>query len=461
MRNFPITRLRGIETYADTLALDRGGLWRAKGAVPYPRDALSSPFVWRDIVELPEEHDPNEALSNWLVYREDAEAPPAPGTYAFSREDFPAFEFAALSNSGALFLSGDETHPQRVWVAESPNKRESVLTGIDSAILSYVDILHAGPLNPSTNPIVVRALSNYQDYILVHHNHGVTVLYDVQAGQDPVTGFRVRQSNTPLVSGAVNQDSCLGRMFIGWDGQLWADMAAAGPPEKFEQRQENVPAYKSTGGYEHLLHEDWRETAFSVWVPTMGAFLPFFRLKESGQTGFFMFNRPALTLTGPVRADGVVKAGNIHGTDIIVAELVDETLVWADLGQLREQEDRAQGEIITLPTEFGADPLADTQITLNWQDFGHGDAHKIVEEVHLNFQHGSRGMAAVEVENESGRISGSRSALQEIKTDRERLKFFRNINGRRFRVHIFIEGTHGKEWTLRSVSVGYNIGNPI
>lgn len=453
MRHFTLKNFRGIEVYADATDLDRGSLRSSKNVAAAPRGALCNGVVWRSTA-LPGAGV--SAFNKRLDYLDVATANGTPGNYLRSREDFPIdVNISVMSNKGALFMAGDADQPQRVWIAEPAHKRESVVTGIDSAVMSYVDIINVGPTDSTPT---IRALSVYGPYIYAHHEYGITALYDVEAGQDPTTGFRVRQSHTPVPVGLPNHNCAFGDVWLGYDGQLWNERVEAGPPEKFEgQKQpERVPSYKSTGGFEHLLADGWQSDAFSEWVPQLNLYV-FFAPLKTGDMGMFLYDRAALTLSGPFNVPGAAGCVNPLGTSLMYVRFSNDTYAWADFGEFRERDLTVYDTAVPPPGTF-VSSVFESMVEFNWEDLGDTNTHKSFEELQLNFQHGSYGQVAVELENERGQISGSRSAFRDFSPARERIKFFVNLNGRRVRFRLYFNNTHGRPWVLRDMAIGYTPG---
>jgi len=424
MRHHKITNFRGIESYADATNLDRGSLEASAGALSLPRGTLSSGVLWKPASAFP---NYAQAFEDPLAYVDGATIDCSLTEYLRSRVGFPHTQFYVMSNKGALFMAGDPTEPQRVWIAEPANKRESIISGLDSSVLSYVDILNMGhyPEDP-----VIRALSVYGPYIYVHHNYGITALYDVDVAQDPVTGFRVPQNSTAAPSSAANYRCADGDVFVGYDAQIYQDMREIGPPHKQESREKGAVGYKATGGFEHLLATGWQSTAMGVWLPTEGLYLLFAKLAETSNYGYFVFHRPTLTLTGPFKLkSGLQDVGNVQESGVVVLKFLDgETTTYyaADFGELHERRlpdiaevafaDSSSTSLVPLVATGTSIQKSISDIVLNWDDLGDPNVHKSFEEVQLNFAQGSVGRVAVMVENERGQTSGSLSRWYNLYT---------------------------------------------
>lgn len=453
MRHFTLRNFRGLEFYADSVDLDRGSLRKAQNVLCQPRGALSNGVIWRG---GPLPGAGAGAFNKRLDYLDTAAANSTPGNYLRSREDFPIdVNISTMSNKGALFMAGDSSHPNRVWIAEAPHKRENVVTGIESAQFSYVDIINVGP---SSGVPTVRALSNYGPYIYAHHEYGVTALYDVEGSNDPVTGFRVRQTHTPVPVGLANHACAAGDVWLGYDGQLWDERIESGPPEKYEGQPDpqRVPSYKSTGGYEHLLADGWQDTAVAEWLPKPGYYVFFVDL-ASGDRGMFLYDRPNLTLTGPHTCGPVADVVNPLGTEYLFVRFSDDSLGYADLAELREKELTQFQLPVDAPAIMGRDSYQ-SEVEFNWEDLGNPNTHKSFDEVQLNFQYGSQGRVAIELENERGQVSGSRHNWQDFSLNQERAKFFVNLNGRRYKLRLYFDNFNGMAWVLRDLSVGFTPG---
>jgi hypothetical protein len=453
MRHYPINNFRGIERFADVANLDRGSLSQAVNSATLPRGAISSGPIWRNVSGLSNYQDAFKKHLDWVqsAFLDAVEE------YDRARVGFPHTQYHVLSNKGALFMAGNPENHNRVYIAEPANKRENIMDGLDSSIMSYVDILNVGdrPYTPRIN-----ALSVYGSYILAHHDYGITALLDVDTRNDPVTGYRVPQLHTPASVGAANHACAWGDVYLGTDGQVYQDYIEASPPDKHEQRAERSPSYKSAGGYEHLLASGWQTTAFSQWVSSLGLFVFFVKLAATNDFGYFFFHRPTLTLSGPFDATGAAEVGLIQGTDIMVVRNSSDVYAYTDLGEFHDKD-------ITPPTSPVTPPNGLTPATItgvfetNWEDLGDNNVHKTIEELQLNFKYGSAGNVSIEVENEEGLISGSAVNWQSIEATglgKERIKAFLNLYGRRFKIRVHTQTTHGRPWFLHDMSVGFTPG---
>lgn len=448
MRHHKIHNFRGIERFADVTNLDRGSLSKAVNAATLPRGAISSGPIWRNVSGLPNYLDAFKRNLDWVP----GASIDCVDTYDRARIGFPHTTMQVLSHKGALFMAGDPDAPSRVWIAEPGNKREKIMDGLESAILSHVDILNKGHY---PHDLVIRALSVYGAYILVHHDYGITALHDIDNGQDPVTGYRVRQSHTPADVGAANHNCTGGDIYLGYDGQIYTDFLEAAPPNKYETRDDRSPSYKSAGGYEHLLASGWQADAYAQWVPSLGLLVCFIKLAATDDYGYFLFHRPTLTLSGPFSATNFARCGIIQGTDTLVVKLADDSYTYTDLGDLRDRDLDPDQVEVSPPAGGMVTSLTDAEIEFNWEDLSEPNLHKTVDELQVNFQYGSQGSVAMQIENERGVISGNKNVYQSFDSTKERIKFFTNINGRRFRLTLYIRSSNGQPWVLRDISIGF------
>lgn len=106
------------------------------------------------------------------------------------------------------------------------------------------------------------------------------------------------------------------------------------------------------------------------------------------------------------------------------------------------------------------DPMFFKDCTLSiaethWMHFGSEAAEKEVYRIDLNFHKNSYGHLWLYVQNDTGKVSGQYKG--QIK-DKETVKVFTNIRGRRFRTKMFIATHKDYPWAMREMAVGYNIG---
>lgn len=96
------------------------------------------------------------------------------------------------------------------------------------------------------------------------------------------------------------------------------------------------------------------------------------------------------------------------------------------------------------------------------EDLGDPESWKDLLEVQLNFQPGSQGLYWLEVENELGRRSGTTGkAPKDITLSSNHKtgpKTFVNLQGRRFKVRVFIITDNYNPWVLRDISLGWLLG---
>ena len=106
------------------------------------------------------------------------------------------------------------------------------------------------------------------------------------------------------------------------------------------------------------------------------------------------------------------------------------------------------------------DPMFFKDCTLSiaethWMHFGSEAAEKEVYRIDLNFHKNSYGHLWLYVQNDTGKVSGQYKG--QIK-EKETVKVFTNIRGRRFRVKMFVATHKEYPWAMREMAVGYNIG---
>ena len=93
------------------------------------------------------------------------------GYYQMENDVFPNCTTFVIGMNKAVFAAGDPANPLRVYVSEPATGEDPLKEGIYSKDhLSKIDIL-------CTNASKITALSTYQNYIVVHTDAGVVLLY--------------------------------------------------------------------------------------------------------------------------------------------------------------------------------------------------------------------------------------------------------------------------------------------
>ena len=260
--------------------------------------------------------------------------------YAQAHEVFPACTSFVVGPDKAVYAGGNESNPLRVYVSEpatiaNPDADDAV-QGVFSGILSSVDII----MSEATR---ITSLSSFRNYVVVHTDAGVALLYrtdKTQAG----TGFRVRQTASPTVSGALNPNCTSASMgvrpfYLGTDGQIYKDEAArASQDHVTEGRVKEILSWKSVSGWDRYVDKDLTDS-FTAYEPSsefFAAFVP--HLSGDTAKGFpcFLYNGETFQLSGPNLYPRFQAVTRVEGTSALLGIDHDRNFWTTDLDQLRE-----------------------------------------------------------------------------------------------------------------------------
>ena len=122
--------------------------------------------------------------------------------YKLEVTPFPNCSMFVIGLNKCIYAAGNAENPLRVYVSEPTNTEDPLKEGIYSTQMSVVDIL-------ATNATKITALSTYQNYVVVHTDAGVVLLFQAET-QQASTGFRVEQTTAAANSGAINPNCVAG-----------------------------------------------------------------------------------------------------------------------------------------------------------------------------------------------------------------------------------------------------------
>ena len=265
---------------------------------------------------------------------------PTTGYYAQASQIFPACTSFVVGPDKAIYASGNAASPMKVYVSEPATianpDHEDAVQGIFSGILSTVDII----MSEATE---ITALSSFRNYIVVHTDAGVALLYRTAKSQAG-TGFRVEQTASPTVAGAVNPNCVSASMgvrpfYLGTDGQIYKDESArAGQDHVTEGRPEEIISWKAVNAWDRHMDKDLTDsfTAFEPSSVFFAAFVP--HLSADTDMGFpsFLHNGETFQLSGPNLYPRFQAVTRVTGTSALLG--IDQNLkFWTtDLDALRE-----------------------------------------------------------------------------------------------------------------------------
>ena len=260
--------------------------------------------------------------------------------YAKAQEVFPSCKSFVVGPDKAIYATGDVTNPLAVYVSEpatiaNPNV-EDAIQGIYSGVMSTVNIIMSEASR-------ITALSTFRNYVVVHTDAGVALLYRTQR-QQAGTGFRVEQTASPTVSGALNPNTASANMgvrpyYLGMDGQIYKDEAArAGQDHVTEGRVQEIISWKAVNAWNRHVNKTLTNS-FTTFEPSsefFGVCVP--HLATGIEKGFpmFLYNGETFALSGPNLYPRFQAVTRIEGTSALLGVDQDQKFWVSDLESLRE-----------------------------------------------------------------------------------------------------------------------------
>lgn len=261
--------------------------------------------------------------------------------YGQANEAFPAATTFVVGPDKAIYASGKKTDPLSVYVSEPATIANpdsfSAVQGVFSGVLSQVKII----MSDATR---VTALSTFRNYVVVHTNGGVVLLYRTEKNQAG-TGYRVEQTASPTVAGALNPNSASANMgvrpfYLGTDGQIYKDEAArAGQDHVTEGRLREIATWSSVGVWNRYVSDNI-ENSFTAFEPSLEFFVTGVpHLTDSIAEGYptFLYNGETVAFSGPNLYPRFQAITAIQGTDNLLGIDHEQKLWQCDLGKMREQ----------------------------------------------------------------------------------------------------------------------------
>jgi hypothetical protein len=266
---------------------------------------------------------------------------PDTALYGQANEIFPPATSFVVGPDKSIYAAGSTTSPLSVYVSEPATIANpdsfSAVQGMFSGVMSEVKII-------MSNATKITALSTFRNYVVVHTNAGVVLLYRTEKNQAG-TGYRVEQTASPTVAGAVNPNSASANMgvrpfYLGTDGQIYKDESArAGQDHTTEGRLREIATWSSVESWNRYVDHDLSKS-FTAFEPSLEFFLsavPHMTQDVSEGYPMFLFNGETNAFSGPNLYPRFQAMTHIHGTSKILG--IDRELkFWvADFALLREQ----------------------------------------------------------------------------------------------------------------------------
>ena len=396
----------------------------------------------------------------------------------------------------AIFASGNSNNPLRVWVSEPATGEDPLREGVYSKdYLSKIDIL-------CTNASKVTALSTYQNYVVVHTDAGVVLLYQTKPQTQSIPGFRAEQVAGAANSGAINPNVVSGSAmiqpyYLGCDGQIWKDESARrGPDHKPTYSDTDQVSWKAKGAWNKLVAADI-STSFSAYEPSTGFYTVGLPTQEASSSNArfatYMWHDMSDSLSGPFLLPKITCLTHVPDSSKMVAVDQDKKVWTTDFEDMR---DGSEFVDVTTPTNWdaGSDPSGDrvavnkavpsfdyygrtiatrmetlavgttgspdayypdsylSVIETSYEDFGSSSNMKQWHEIVLSFRRNSWGNLWVYAQAEDGTISGQYKGSIYGK---QKIKTFINLRGRRMKFRIIMVTHKDHPWMITEAAVGY------
>lgn len=423
--------------------------------------------------------------------------------YKLEATPFPNCSMFVIGLNKSIYAAGNRDNPLRVYVSEPTNSEDPLKEGIYSTQMSVVDIL-------ATNATKITALSTYQNYVVVHTDAGVVLLFQVET-QQASSGFRVEQTTAAANSGAINPNCVAGSAiiqpyYLGVDGQVYKDSSARrGPENKPSFSDVEQVTAKAKGLWDKSVDREI-DGSFSAYETFSGVYNFYMPAQESeeqngGKYQGFYYSDIQNALTGPILYPRLTSVTSVGDTSLLLGVSEDNQLMSCDMEQMKEARQLTPPQVDPWANPTTVDPggmnvsfsqLTDTfnsngrnynspmsdsapgatlqqdpiyfpnsylsVIETSYEDLGGPHKVKQIHEVGLTFQGGSYGHVWVYAQDESGTVKGrARGTL----FGREQIKTFINLRSRRVRVRIYIATHVDYDWVLTDLSIGFLEGKTL
>jgi hypothetical protein len=415
--------------------------------------------------------------------------------YKQQQKEFPNCSMFVVGMRKCIYGAGNPEEPLTVYVSEPMRTDNQDVEGIYSQEMSKVDIL-------ATNATRITALSTYQNYVVVHTDAGVVLLYSVETKQSSA-GFRVEQTSAATNSGAINPKCCAGSAivqpyYLGVDGEVYKDSSARmGPDNKPTFSDVEQVTAKAKGLWNKSVADDYSGSfsAYETYSGVYNFYMPATdKVVEGGNQyhGFYWFDQQN-ALTGPVLYPKMTAVTSIGDSSKLLGVSEGNDLMLCDLSQLKEkrkivgpEEDPWAGDTEPNHTTVSVDvkngifnyggrhypsPMSESFVgnldldevkhfpdaylsvlETSFEDYQSSHITKQFHEVVANFQGGSFGHVWLYIESDDGKVRGGyKGSLK----NKNRIKSFLNVRGNAARIRIYIVSHTNYEWVLKDLAVGF------
>ena len=421
--------------------------------------------------------------------------------YKLEESKFPNCTMFIVGMKKSIYGAGNPQNPLTVYISEPSSTEDPFRAGIYSSAMSKVEIL-------CSNATKITALSSYQNYVVVHTDAGVVLLYSPEQTQAS-TGFRVEQITAAANSGAINQNCVAGSAiiqpyYLGVDGQIYKDSSARrGPDNKPSFSDVEQVTAKAKGLWDRHIKGDLSKSfsAYDTFSGIYNFYLPNDNTSEDSPKflGYYYHDLDQ-ALVGPVYSNYITSITSVGDSSIMLGTSSEGSVVTCDMEQLKESLNlEAPAHEIMLPQKTkpeGNNYVAVSSIhsdnyvysrgihygkLLKDSVNGVGDypeelkdyypecylsvietayenvtnkktVNNSLHEIAIKFQKGSYCHISTAIESDDG---GYRRTPFKSTLLRNQIKTFCNLRGKTFRIRLYIISHERYDWVLTDLSLGF------
>lgn len=424
------------------------------------------------------------------------------GLYKLEEAKFPNCTMFIVGLRKAIYGAGNPSSPLTVYISEPSTTEDPFRAGIYSTAMSRVDIL-------CSNATKITALSSYQNYVVVHTDAGVVLLYSPEQKQAS-TGFRVEQITAASNSGAINQNCVAGSAiiqpyYLGVDGQIYKDSSARrGPENKPSFSDVEQVTAKAKGLWDRHITGDLSKSfsSYDTFSGIYNFYLPNSNTSEDAPEFLsYYYHDSEQALVGPVYFNDITALTTVGDSSIMVGATSKDEVVTCDMEQLKEslninpppsdilyhsQTDKPEGRdyvaksvvddmnyIYSRGIHYNSkleDPIKgegsfpvedkvyipDSYLSVIETAYENVTNRKTMNnslhEVVVKFQKGSYCHVSVAIESDDGKF---RKTPYKSTFGRNQIKTFCNLRGKTFRIRLYIISHKQYDWVLTDLTLGF------
>lgn len=423
------------------------------------------------------------------------------GLYNLEETRFPNCTMFIVGLRKAIYGAGDPGSPLTVYISEPSTAEDPFRGGIYSSAMSKVEIL-------CSNATKITALSSYQNYVVVHTDAGVILLYSPEQ-QQASTGYRVEQITAAANSGAINQNCVAGSAiiqpyYLGVDGQVYKDSSARrGPDNKPNFSDVEQVTSKAKGLWDRHISADLSNSfsSYDTFSGIYNFYLPNDNSSEDAPKFLsYYYHDSEQALVGPVYSNNITALTSVGDSSLMLGVTSQDEVVTCDMEQLKESLNLETPEHeIMLPQKTKPEGNNYVAVSSNHSDNyvyskgihygkllkdstkGVGDysdelkdyypesylsvietayenvtnkktVNNSLHEIAIKFQKGSYCHVSTAIESDDG---GYRRTPFKSTLLRNQIKTFCNLRGKTFRIRLYIISHERYDWVLTDLTLGF------